>query len=382
MYAAHQLAGQQFVQPSTLKRKPNIEETTVEYCNLGRSGLEVSRLGLGTIFFGTALDEKDSQRVFDMYVAAGGNLVDTSNVYGGGMRGTNTNTAGTSERMVGKVVKGKRDKVAIATKGFWLMEDDVTPNSVGLSRTYLTKQVEASLRRLDTDYIDLYQCHCWDFYTPVEETLRVLDDFVRAGKIRYAGVSNWDGWQVVKANCSAQRANLTPYMSNQIYYSLVDRIAENSIIPACRDLGVSIIVWGALAHGFLSGTQKRGAKAPEGSRLSGTVMKRGESTTWEYLATERNWKILDRLERMAKESGRSIPNLVIRWLLQFGRADVVLLGGEKREFYESYLDMLKFRLTDEEVRELARISEPDPSYPTNFQNIFCRRESEFYGGLR
>src|SRR5215831_8847809 len=118
MYAAHRLPGQQFAQPSTLKRQPNIEETTVEYCNLGGSGLEVSRLGLGTIFFGTALDEKDSQRVFDMYVAAGGNLVDTSNVYGGGMRGTNTKTAGTSERMVGKVVKGKRDKVAIATKGF------------------------------------------------------------------------------------------------------------------------------------------------------------------------------------------------------------------------------------------------------------------------
>jgi aryl-alcohol dehydrogenase-like predicted oxidoreductase len=355
----------------------------MEYCNLGRSGLEASRLGLGTIFFGTALDEKKSQRVLDMFMDAGGNLVDTSNLYGGGMRANNSQMAGTSEKTVGKVIKGKREKLVIATKGNWLMGDTVTPNSVGLSRTYLTREIEASLRRLDTDYIDLYQCHCVDFYTPVEETMRVFDDFVRAGKIRYVGVSNWDGWQVVKANCYARHANLTPVISNQIYYNIVDRIAENSIISACRDQNVSIIVWGALAHGFLSGTQKRGDKAPaQESRLSGTVMKDGESTTWKYLANERNWTILDHLERLAQGPGRTIANVAMRWLLQCGHCEVVLMGGEKPEFYKSYLDMLQFRLTDEEVRELTKISEPPPCYPTNFQNIFCRRESEFYGGLR
>ena len=355
----------------------------MEYCNLGKSGLEVSRLGLGTIFFGTAMNENDSQTTLNMFFAAGGNLIDTSNVYGGGMRGTNTATAGTSERTLGKVIKGKRDRLIIATKGYWLMEDEVTPNSVGLSRTYLTRQVEASLRRLNTDYIDLYQCHCWDFYTPVEETLRVLDDFVHAGKIRYAGVSNWDGWQVVKANACAQRAGLTPVISNQIYYNVVDRVAENSIIPACRDQHVAVIAWGALAHGFLAGSYKRGDQAPpQNSRLSGEVMKEGESTSWKYLATEKNWTVLEYLARLAEQPGRTIPNVAMRWLLQSGSCDVVLLGGEKPEYYQAALDLLSFRLADPEVRELSEVSKPHPTYPTNFQNLFARRESSFWGGLR
>jgi aryl-alcohol dehydrogenase-like predicted oxidoreductase len=357
----------------------------MEYSNLGRSGLEASGLGLGTIFFGSALDEKASQRILDMFVDAGGNLVDTSNLYGGGIRGSNLKNAGTSERMVGKVVKGKRDKVIIATKGMWLMEDEVRPNTVGLSRTYLATQIDASLKRLGTDFIDLYQCHCVDFYTPVEETMRVFDDFITAGKIRYVGVSNWDGWQVVKANCYANSAHFVPFISNQIYYNIVDRIAENSIIPACRDQQVSIIAWGALAHGFLSGTQKRGDKAPvEGSRLSASemVMKDGESTTWKYLATEKNWAILDRLQSMTAGVERTIPNLAMRWLLQCGNCEVVLMGGETVEYYQAYLDMLKFKLTDDEMKELTRVSAPRPCYPTNFQDIFCRRGSEFYGGLR
>jgi aryl-alcohol dehydrogenase-like predicted oxidoreductase len=355
----------------------------MEYRNVGKSGLEVSRLGLGTIFFGTALDEKASQRILDMFVEAGGNLVDTANVYGGGMMGTNLKMAGTSEKMVGKVIKGKRDKLVVATKGNWLMADRVTPNSVGLSRTYLMREIEASLRRLETDYIDLYQCHCVDFYTPIEETMRVFEDFVRAGKIRYVGVSNWDGWQVVRANSYAKNANLTPFISNQIYYNIADRIAENSIIPACRDQNVSIIVWGALAQGFLAGTQKRGDQAPvKGSRLSAPVMKDGESTTWKLLATEKNWAVLDALQCMASGPGRTIANLAMRWLLQNGCCDVVLMGGEKAQFYEAYLELLKFRLSDDEMLELTKLSEPEPCYPTNFQNIFCRREAEFYGGLR
>ena len=195
----------------------------MEYCNLGNSGLEVARLGLGTIPFGTILDDNACQRFVDTYEDAGGNLVDTSNLYGGGTVGTNTEMAGTAERAVGRALKGKRHRFAVATKGYWLMQDEVRPNSVGLSRTYLSTQIEASLRRLGTDYIDLYQCHIWDFYTPVEETMRVLDDFVRAGKIRYVGVSNWDGWHVVKANCHARSANLTPILSNQIWYNLADR---------------------------------------------------------------------------------------------------------------------------------------------------------------
>lgn len=356
----------------------------MEYCNLGKSGLEVSRLGLGGVFFGTGINERESQRILDGFFDTGGTLIDTSNVYGGGMRGSNTKMAGTSERTIGKIIKGKRDRLVIATKGYWLMEDQPTPNSVGLSRTYLTKNIEGSLRRLDTDYIDLYQCHVWDFYTPVEETMRVLDDHVRAGKIRYVGVSNWDGWHVVKANTYARSANLTPVISNQIYYNMADRVPETSIVPACRDQNVSIIAWGALAQGFLSGQYQRGAEAPiEGSRLSGHQMKEGESTSWEYLATEKNWAILDHLGLLANNGpGRTIPNVARRWLLQSGFCDVVLLGGERAEEYESALELMNCRLTEEEMRQLSQVSEPQPLYPTNFYKHFCHRESKFWGGLR
>ena len=156
----------------------------MEYCHLGHSGLEVSRIGFGAIPLGTRLDEKTSRRLVDMFHDAGGNYIDTANIYGGGNTETHAQLAGTSELTVGKMVKGRRDKFVVATKGAWLMEDRIRPNTFGLSRTYLATHIEKSLRRLDTDYIDLYQCHVWDPYTPQEETMRVLDDFVRAGKKR------------------------------------------------------------------------------------------------------------------------------------------------------------------------------------------------------
>ena len=353
----------------------------MEYCNLGNSGLEVARLGLGTIPFGTILDDNACQRFVDTYEEAGGNLVDTSNLYGGGSVGTNTETAGTAERAVAKALKGKRHRFVVATKGYWLMQDEVRPNSVGLSRTYLATQIEASLRRLETDYIDLYQCHNWDLYTPVEETMRVLDDFVRAGKIPYVGVSNWDGWHIVKANCHARSANLTPIFSNQIWYNLADRGAENSIIPACQDQSVSIIVWGALGIGFLTGKYRRGDEEPvAGARL--WAAKDEEMFSWQRLANEQSWATLDELSRIAKLHDQTIPNVAMRWLLQSGKADVVLLGATRLEQFNSNMDVVNFRLTDQDMQDLTTVSEQPHPYPINFYDIFCRRESALYGGLR
>ena len=352
----------------------------VEYCHLGRSGLQVSRLGLGAIPFGTTLDEKTSRRIVDMFCGAGGNLIDTANLYGGGDRGSNAEMAGTSERTVGKIVKGKRDRLVIATKGYWLMEDEVRPNAVGLSRTYLAGQIEASLRRLDTDYIDLYQCHVWDFYTSVEETMRVLDDFVRAGKIRYVGVSNWDGWHVVKANAHAKSLGLTPILSNQIWYNLADRTAEHSIIPACQDQDVSIIVWGAVANGFLCGKYRRGAEGPSpNSRLM--TSKDSEMSSWESLAVERNWNTLDVLARVAEEHRTTIPNVAMRWLLQAGTAAVVLLGFSSLEQFTANMEVADLTLSEGEVRELREASAPRHPYPVCFYDLFCRHDSEFYWGL-
>ena len=258
--------------------------------------MEVSTLGLGAIPCGTGVDEKTPLKIVDRYYEAGGNLIDTSNLYGGGMRGSNTETAGTSEKTVGKCLKGKRDKFIVASKGYWLMEDEVRPNRVGLSRSYLTRNIDNSLKRLGTDYIDLYQCHAWDFYTPVEETMWVLDDFVRAGKIRYIGVSIWDGWHVVKANTFSKFSGLTKLVSNQIWYNVADRVTEHSVIPACRDQKVSILAWGIFAQGFLTGKYRRGAKSSDAASKF-HIMKDSESSLWERLAIEKNWATIDVLEK-------------------------------------------------------------------------------------
>jgi len=353
----------------------------MEYCNLGHSGLQVSRLGLGAIPFGTSLDQKDCSNLVDAFYEIGGNLIDTSNIYGGGLIGSNTKMAGTSESAVGKAVKGKRDRYIIATKGYWLMEDEVRPNSIGLSRAYLAKNIEASLKRLGTDYIDLYQCHVWDFYTPVDETLRVLDNFVRAGKIRYTGVSNWDGWHVVKANNYAKQYGLTPIISNQIWYTLVDRVSENSIIPACRDQEVSIIAWGALGQGFLTGKYSRGDKEPAPKSRFKTV-KDTEMSSFRILASKKNWDLLDLIIDIAKKHNSSIPNVSIKWLLQSGNCDIVLLGGSKIQQYLENFNLINYKLSDDEVEKLRNASEPEPTYPISFYNLFCRRESKFYRGLR
>lgn len=348
---------------------------------LGHSEFEVSRFGLGTIPFGTTMSEDEARRVLDRYEEAGGNLIDTANIYGGGYRGTHEQLAGTAERTVGRMVKGRRDRFVIASKGYWTMEDPVRPGGVGLSRRNLTVQLEDSLRRLNVETIDLYQCHAWDFYTPVEETMAALDEFVKAGKIRYAGVSNWHGWGVAKANTFARLSNVTPIISNQIWYSLADRVAEREIVPACRDQQVSIIAWGALAQGFLCGVYRRGDTAPRpGSGIAGS--EDTEPSSWNKLATEKNWRLLDILERVAQERGCKPSAVALRWMLQAGEADVILLGGSREsQFVDSY-PALHFELSASEIDELTEASQPPLYYPNAFLDLFCLKESPFYGGLR
>ena len=342
----------------------------MEYCYLGYSGLEVARLGLGTARFGADVDEATAQRMLDLYLDAGGNLVDTANIYGGSRH---ENVPGTTERLVGKIIRGRRHRLVLATKGYNPMGSERWPNDVGLSRVYLTRETEASLRRLDTDYIDLYQCHTWDFRTPVEETMRVLDDFVRAGKIRYIGVSNWDGWHVLRANTFANFSGLTPLLSNQIYYTLADRTAEHSIIPACRDQKVSIIVWGALAQGFLSGRYRRGGAEPPATSHLAAARDTGWPI-WKRLATEQNWAVVDALERIARRQGRTVANVAMQWLLQAGACDVVLLGPSRLEDIAGDLATIGVKLAPEETEELGRLSEPLPPYPISFYGSAVRRQ--------
>ena len=351
----------------------------MEYHYLGQSGLEVSRLGLGTIPFGSDVSVEESSRLVDMFAEAGGNFVDTANVYGLKTLEGHAEQVGTSERTVGKVLKGRRDRFVLATKGCWQMEVPLRPNGCGLSRTYLTKNIEASLQRLGTDYIDLYQCHCMDPYTPIEETIRVLDDFVRAGKIRYVGVSNWDGWQVVRASDYALASGLSPVLSNQIWYNLADRVSEFSIIPACRDRRVSIIAWSALASGFLTGRYKRGDPFP-GGRFD--AFRETEMCSWQQMCVERNFATIDEMARIAGEIGRSIPAVGLRWLLQSGHCDVVLMGAYNADELQASLTTDAFELSDQHVEALRSVSELPHPYPHSFWEQFCYHESPFFGGAR
>ena len=352
----------------------------MEYCALGKSGLQVSRFGLGTIPMGTSLNVPDATRMLGIFEEAGGNLIDTANIYGGGLQGSHTELAGTSEITVGKIIKGKRDRFIVATKGCWAMEEEFGANGCGLSRTYLAKNIEASLTRLGTDYIDLYQCHCIDPYTPIEETMRVLDDFVRAGKIRYVGVSNWDGWQVVKANAFAEANGLSSLACNQIWYNLCDRTPELSIIPPCRDQQVSIITWGALASTFLAARYQPGDRPGPGSPFSNA--KQGEMCSWDELNTDRNWQILDMVKLIANNRGRAPAQVALRWLMQQGTCDVLLVSSSRVERFAENMAVSDFELTEEEMSELRQLSEPHHPYPHSFWDRFCYRDSPFYGGVR
>src|SRR3954454_463738 len=234
----------------------------MEHRQLGRSGLRVSALTLGTMTFGgrgpfanvgsTGVDGARHQ--IDMCLHAGVNLIDTADVYSDGL----------SEEIVGKTLKGRRDRVLLATKARMPMGDG--PNDAGLSRHHLIRSCEASLRRLGTDYIDLYQVHEWDGVTPLEETLGALDHLVNAGKVRYIGCSNYAGWHLMKALGISERRNLERFVSQQIYYSLQARDAEYELVPVALDQGVGILVWSPLAGGLLSGKYRRGQEGPEGSR--------------------------------------------------------------------------------------------------------------------
>jgi len=259
------------------------------------------------------------------------------------------------------------------------MEAELWPNKVGLSRAYLAREIEKSLGRLGTDYIDLYQLHLPDFYTPLEETMRVLDDFVKAGKIRYAGASNFDGWHVVKANDFARQFGLTPLISNQIWYNLADRVAENSIVPACKDAGVSIVSWGALAIGFLTGRSRRGDKGPiPGSRLEREA-RDSSPALWGCLATDRGWDTLDVLDRVAREHGSAVANVGMQYLLQSGNCDVVLLGAGRIEHFRENMKTAGLRLAEDEVQELELVSRPEPTYPVNFYRHLGFKGQPDYG---
>lgn len=333
----------------------------MELRRLGDCGLKVSALSLGAMTFGesqtfmkgvTSPDD-EARRVFDAAVDAGVNLVDTANVY----------SEGRSEELTGEWIRGKRDRVLLATKcrfpiGFGTRP--IGPHDMGLSRKHVVEACEASLRRLGTDWIDLFQVHMQDSTVPVEETLRALDDLVRDGKIRYAGCSNYAGYRLVESLWAADRRNLGRYVSVQFQWSLVERGAEREVVPACRQFKLGTMVWSPLARGFLSGKYRRGAAAPADSRLAAW------SDSMKALDTDRNWAILDAVRGIAEARGVAPGAVALAWILAKPETSTVIVGARTVAQLEDNLRALDVKLGAEEVTRLDEVSKPDWGYPYNF----------------
>jgi aryl-alcohol dehydrogenase-like predicted oxidoreductase len=327
----------------------------MEYRFLGHTGLKVSELCLGAMTFGWTTAQEDSAAILDRFFAAGGNFIDTADVY----------TAGASETIVGDWLKGKpRDQVVVATKARFAMGDG--PNQVGLSRKYLLSAVEASLRRLQTDYIDLFQVHAWDARTPLEETLSVLDGLVKSGKVRYLGASNFAGWQLQKAIDTSRRMGCEPFVCLQPLYNLLDRSTEWELIPVCLNEGVGVIPWSPLRGGWLSGQYRRGMSAPpDGTRVK-MATERGWGETFPDYATEHTWNLLDTLFATAAEADKTPAQVAIRWLMQRPGVTAPIVAARTMAHFEENLGACGWSLTAEQMTRLNQASDKPLPYPYDF----------------
>jgi aryl-alcohol dehydrogenase-like predicted oxidoreductase len=325
----------------------------MDYRQLGHSGLRVSALTLGTMTFGGrghwtrvgATEADTATRQVDMCLDAGVNLIDTADVYSDGL----------SEEVVGKTLKGRRDRVLIATKARFAMGDG--PNDAGLSRHHLIRACEASLRRLGTDYIDLFQVHEWDGHTPLEETLSALDHLVNSGKVRYIGCSNYSAWHIMKALGISERKNLQRFISQQIHYSLQARDAEYELVPVALDQGVGILVWSPLAGGLLSGKYRRGQDMPEGSR---------HLTDWNEPPVhdeDQLYDIVDVLVEIAEARGVSAAQVALAWTLGRPGIATVVVGARTEEQLADNLGAADLKLEDDERARLDEVSAPRLMYP-------------------
>jgi len=310
----------------------------LEYRCLGRSGLRVSVLALGAASFGRQCDVATSMAIVERALDLGVNFVDTADVYGGGV----------SEEHVGRAIRGRRRDVVLATKlGNPTGEG---PLWSGASRRYVLEAVQASLRRLRVDYLDLYQIHSWDPTTPIEETLRALDDLVRHGDVRYVGCSNFRAWQVVEAQWVARTERLSPLVSIQVPYHLLDRSVETDLVPACQRHGVGLLPYFPLAGGFLSGRYRPGQAPPADTRLA-TARLWGDPLAGQVL-TELNFAKLAALERFAQERGHSVRELALAWLAAQPQVSSVLAGATRPEQVEENVRALDWRLSGDDLAQL------------------------------
>jgi aryl-alcohol dehydrogenase-like predicted oxidoreductase len=340
----------------------------MKYKLLGRSGLRVSELCLGTMTFGEDWgwggSVEECRKMFEAFGEAGGNFIDTANLY----------TNGTSERIVGDLIGAERDRWVVATKYSLSMGNHV--NASGNHRKNMMQSVEASLRRLKTDYLDLYWLHIWDFTTPVEEIMRGFDDLVRAGKILYAGVSDTPAWIVAQANTLANLRGWTPFVGLQIQYSLIERSVERDLLPMAASLELGVTAWSPLGGGVLSGKYNQPQTA-EGGRLK---VFENPSYVNEYL-TDRNLGIAAEAIAVAREVGRSPSQVALRWLLQREVPAIPIIGGRKLAQIEDNLRCLEFTLSAAQMDRLDQINAIAPGFPHSFLVSPMVRDFAFAGQL-
>jgi len=339
----------------------------MEHRYLGNSGLRVPALSFGTGTFGGKgqlfgswgnTDVAEASRLIDICLDAGLNLFDSADVYSGGM----------AESILGDAIKGRRDKVLISTKATFRFDEN-DPNAVGSSRFHLLRTIDAQLKRLGTDYIDLFQLHGFDAKTPVEETLRTLDDLVRAGKIRYLGVSNFSGWHLMKSLATADRYGWTRYVANQAYYSLIGRDYEWEQMPLGLDQGIGGVIWSPLGWGRLTGKIRRGQPRPEVSRLPGS------SDFGPPVDEELLYRVVDALDAIAGETGKTVPQIALNWLLQRPTVSTIVIGARNEEQLQQNLGAVGWNLTPEQVAKLDEASAVTPAYPYWHQRTFERNPS-------
>ncbi len=336
----------------------------MEYRLLGKSGLKVPELCFGTGTFGGGSEffkawgetsQEDATKLIDVCMEAGCNFFDTADVY----------SDGASETMLGKAVAHlKREDVLLSTKATFRQGNLKGPNDVGSSRFHLTRALEGSLKRLGTDYVDVYHMHAFDASTPVEETLNTLDGFVRAGKVRYIACSNFSGWHLMKSLSVSERYGWAKYVGHQVYYSLVGRDYEWELMPLAVDQGVGALVWSPLGWGRLTGKLRRGQPLPETSRLH-KAADGGPQMADEYL-----YRVVDALDAVAVEAGKSVPQVALNWLLRRPTVATVVIGARNEEQLRANLGAVGWSLTAEQVAKLDAASEAPLAYPYWHQRQF------------
>ena len=338
----------------------------MEYRQLGGSGFKVPVLTLGTGTFGgtgdlfTAFgtsDVAEATRLVDVCLDAGLTMFDSADIY----------SLGRAETILGKAIAGRREKVLISTKATFRFGEG--PNEVGSSRWHLIRAIDGSLKRLGTDYIDLFQLHGFDATTPVEETLSTLDDMVRAGKIRYIGCSNFSGWHLMKSLAVSERYGYARYVAHQAYYSLVGRSYEWELMPLGIDQKVGAVVWSPLGWARLTGKVRRSQPIPPNSRLqSKTALDVGPPVDEEYL-----YRVVDELDKIAAETGKSVPQIALNWLLQRPTVSTVVIGARNEDQLRQNLGAVGWNLTAEQVKRLDAASAIPLAYPYFHQRGFAER---------